>query len=373
MHLGIDLRIADRAGMERSGLGRYALELAGALALARPSWRLSLFSNRGDLLAGGLASHRRGTRWPTQRSVGRIAWLHAGSLAAAGRQRPDVWFGPSYVLPAWWRGPSVVTVQDLVFLVMRERYRGRLNARYATAATRLSCRKATRVICPSRDTSRDLSARLGIDPAKICLIPNGVSEAFFAPGETVGPRDENNLPELLYVGTFEARKGLDTLYEAMLKINRPRPRARLLLAGKPGWGAADSVAALRREPWVDIVLEPSDRELGLLYRQACGLVYPSRMEGFGLPVAEAIACGGTVIASDLTCIRDFAGDAPLYAAPGDADQLAERILELLRALPEQIEQRRIAGQRSVAALRWSEVAESVARTIEAALVEEPPA
>ncbi len=266
----------------------------------------------------------------------------------------------------------MVTVQDLVFLLMRDRYRGSLNARYATAATRLSCRRASRIISPSRETSRDLGALLGVDSAKINLIPNGVSDVFFDIGTAeVSPPLENDLPEFLFVGTFEARKGLDTLYEAVSKLNHPRPRARLVLAGKPGWGTDDTVEALSREPWSQLVLEPSDRTLGKLYRRARALVYPSRMEGFGLPVGEAMASGGNVIASDLGCIRDFAGSVPLYVSAGDSDCLASRMDELLNASVEQLAERRGRGQEQIAALRWSGVGESVARTIEASLEARP--
>lgn len=304
--------------------------------------------------------------------MGRIAWLHAGSFHVAVRDKPDIWFGPTFVLPAWWRGPSVVTVQDLVFVLMRDRYRGTLNARYATAATRLSCRKASRVISPSRETSQDLTALLGVDPAKMSLIPNGISDVFFDAGTAeVAPLPEDDLPEFLFVGTFEARKGLDTLYEAMSKLNHPRPRARLVLAGKPGWGADDVVKALSREPWSQLVLEPTDRTLGELYRRARALVYPSRMEGFGLPVGEAMASSGNVIASDLGCIRDFAGSVPLYVSAGDSDCLAAGMDEFLNAPGEELEKRRVRGREQIAALRWARVGESVARTIEASLEARP--
>lgn len=365
LHVGMDLRIADSPGSERTGLGRYALEIAGGLSAVRPGWHLSIYSNRPELLPPDLSPACRSTVWPTGSSIGRVAWLHAGSILEVARHRPDIWFGPTFVTPLWWRQPAVVMVQDLVFMLMKDRYRGRINSLHATLATRSSVRRATRVLCPSAETRQVLRDRLGVPDDKLRVVPNGVSEVFFERNGRGDERAAAQLPYVLFVGTFEARKGLDTLRLAMNQVNRDRPRVRLVLAGRPGWGTDLIVKGLLQDGHTEVVPSPSDRELARLYRGAVALVYPSRMEGFGLPVAEAMASGTPVVTTALECIREFAGDAALYVDPDDPVGVAGRIGQLLDE-PSVAAAASAKGRRAAESLRWEGAAEHTARAIEEA-------
>jgi glycosyltransferase involved in cell wall biosynthesis len=365
MHIAIDLRVVDAPGMETTGAGRYALETTQSLQRARPDWRYSLFSNRPDLLAQTETTSIIGTQLPTHRAVARVAWLHTAAALSAVRLRPDVWFSPSFVLPLWWRGRAIVTIHDLTFLLLPDRYRGRANAWYATAATRWSARRADRVLCGSRATRELLVTQLGIDGTKVEVIPYGVAEPFFAPpAPGVDPDDElPPRPYLLFVGTWEARKGIATLYAALRRVNAAGKRVHLVLAGQVGWGTEQLLDSLRGDPNIELCEKPDDEELAALYRGALALVYPSEMEGFGLPVAEAMACGCPVIASDLPSIREFAGACPRYIRPGDADQLVQHVDELLSGAPD-ADQRAARARDAVASLRWDALGERTAELIE---------
>jgi glycosyltransferase involved in cell wall biosynthesis len=292
--------------------------------------------------------------------------LHSAAALPTLRRRPDLWFSPAFVLPAWWRGPSLVTIHDLTFLLLRERYRGRANALYATAATRLSARRADRVLCGSQATRALLLEHLGVDSERVEVIPYGVAETFFADAPSAEEPVVDNLPErpyLLFVGTWEARKGLATLHEAVRKVNSVRRRVRIVLAGQPGWGTERVLEAMRRDRDVEFRDRPDDGQLAQLYRHALALVYPSEMEGFGLPVAEAMACGCPVIATDLPSIREFAGACPLYIDPGDSDRLAVHVESLLVAssgAPARAERARQAVDR----LRWGVLGQRTAEQIE---------
>ena len=118
----------------------------------------------------------------------------------------------------------------------------------------------------------------------------------------------------------------------------------------------DIVASLRGDPRVDIVTSPSDTALADLYAHARALVYPSRMEGFGLPVAEAMAIGCPVVASALPAIKGFAGEIPAYAPPGDVDALREAIQRVLDQ-PAEAEARARSGIPVARSLRWEATAE----------------
>ena len=321
--------------MEVTGVGRYALEVARGLPGARPGWRFVAHCNRPDLLADAGLELRR-TRWPTASSAGRVAWVHAGSAAGARRDRPDLWFGTAYALPLWWRGPAVVAIHDLVPLLARDRYRGAVNSRYASWVTRRSAGRASTVLCGSRETEARLVAALGVSAEKVAVIPYGVSPVFTTgPEPRPGPGEE---PVLLFVGTFEPRKGLAALHDALGRLDDLG--ARLVVAGRPGWGTEELMGRLHADPRVQVVEAPTDAELARLYRSATALVHPSTMEGFGLPVAEALASGTPVVATDLACVREFAGDVPVYVPPGDGPALVAAIRGLLEAPDEREPPRR---------------------------------
>ncbi len=347
--------------MERSGLGRYGLEILAALRRARPRWRWTAHSNRPELIEPGPGLDLRPTRWPTGSAPGRIGWL---TLAAgAAHPAPDVWFSPGSVLPSRWRGPSVITLHDLVFALRPELYRGRLNALYASHAIGRSARRATRILCPTGRTAELAVERFGLAEGKLSVCPWGVGEAFRAPAGAVGAGDGGYL---LFVGRWEARKGLDTLAEALRLLAEGRDRPALRLVGGPGWGAERAVADLLEGPGVEAIADPADERLVALYDGALALVYPSRMEGFGLPVAEAMARGCPVIASDLPELREWAGEVPLYVPPGDPRALADAVAALAGD-PARRARMAAEGRRRSATLGWDRAGEATAVAIEAAL------
>jgi glycosyltransferase involved in cell wall biosynthesis len=136
------------------------------------------------------------------------------------------------------------------------------------------------------------------------------------------------------LGTFEPRKGIDVLLDAFQEIARRDRDVELWLAGQPGWGVKeiearlanhDARSRIRRLGFVDETALPA------LLRQSRVVSYPSRGEGFGMPVIEALACGAVVETSDDTVMSEIAGDAALLARAGDAGQLAD-VLETALAM-----------------------------------------
>ena len=360
-HIVVDARVADLAATARTGVGRYAIEVARALTVARASWRFTVFSNRPELAGLDAGAETVSTRWPTRRVPGRIAWLHLRAATDAQSRGADLWYAPVPVVPARWHGPSVATVHDLVFLERPDLYRGRLNGLHAGWALRRVASRSDALVCVSEATRRALTDRLPGAAGRVDVIPDGVSGVFLERG-AVGARIE--APYLLFVGTFEARKGLDTLSAALDLVGDAR--ARIVLAGRPGWGADEALSRLGGRPEVEIVFEPPDERLAELYRGAAALVYPSRLEGFGLPVAEAMVSGCPVISSDLPAVREWAGEVPIYVPTGDAEGLAGAIRRLLadpRAAAVRAE--RLATELHL--LSWDAVGDRVAGVIERTL------
>jgi len=359
VHVAVDLRILDRKGMERTGLGRSALEVMRALPAARPDWTFTVHSNRPELLGDSPGLSLRRTRFPTASAAGRATWLLTTD-ASAREPSPDLWWGPSSYLPRRLSRPAVVTIHDLVPVAHPELYRGRLRARYVARAMQSAARRADCIMCPSAATRDRLVAEFGVTSRNVVVAPWGVDQEF----RTARPAESDG--HLLFVGRWEARKGLDVLAAALKEVDRRRTLPRVVLAGGPGWKASDAVRELRAMPSVETMVDPSDEELASLYAGALALVYPSRMEGFGLPIAEAMASGCPVIASDLPEVREWAQDAPLYVPAGDPQALAGALIEVSES-PARREQMAERGRAIASQLTWETCAETTARAMEAAV------
>jgi glycosyltransferase involved in cell wall biosynthesis len=220
------------------------------------------------------------------------------------RADADVLHCPTFRGPLRRRQPLVVTVHDLAVLRHPEWF-NRWTATYSRFAVPRVVRAADRVIAVSAFTQSELVAVLGVDPAKIRVVPNAVEDVF-TPG---GPRAAGDYA--LAVGTLEPRKNLARIAAAV--------EGELRVVGARGWGG---VEAPQNVTWLGNV---SDDELASLYRGARCLVYASLYEGFGIPVAEALACGCAVVTSAGSAMEELAGAAAAYVDPLDVASIRDGI------------------------------------------------
>jgi len=200
--------------------------------------------------------------------------------------------------------PVVVTVHDLA--VLREPgWFNRWTRTYSRFAVPRVVRAASRLIAVSEFTKRELVDLLGVEEAKIRVVPNAVDDVF----TPEGPRADGDY--VLAVGTLEPRKNLPRIAAAV--------DGELRVVGARGWGGVDPP---RDVTWLG---EVSDEELARLYRGARCLVYASLYEGFGLPVAEALACGCAVVTTAGSAMAEVAGDDAVYVDPEDVASIRSGI------------------------------------------------
>lgn len=268
---------------------------------------------------------------------------------------------------------TAVTCHDLdAFGCLIGKERKRRSPAFRAMARRIlgGMRKAARVLCDTDATRDALVANGLVSPARLVVIPIGVHPACSpAPDEAadgalarlLGPRDGI---EVLHVGSTIPRKRIDVLLRVFALARRECPALRLVKAGGAftdeqnqlarALGIADAVVTL---PF----LEPA--MLATLYRRAEMVLLPSEAEGFGLPLAEALACGTPVLASDIAALREVGSDAVKYCPAGDVSAWSAALLAMLseRARqPARWAERRAAGIRGAARFSWAEYADRCA-------------
>jgi len=269
--------------------------------------------------------------------------------------------------------PTVITVHDLSFLLYPEAFRPG-NRLYLSQMTAQSCKRARRVIAVSQATANDLTQLLGIPRTKIDVVYNGVDSIYrpLPATEVEAYRRQAGWPErfLLMVGTLEPRKNhlmlLDAYARYRRSVQQPLP---LLVGGGKGWGYAEifeRVRTLGLEAHVHFLGYIPLPTLPWLYNAATIFVYPSRYEGFGLPLAEAMACGAPAITSSASSLPEVAGDAALVVDPDDSAALAGALADVSNQ-PDRQEAMRTAGLEQIAQFSWAATADATAEVYARAL------
>ena len=293
-----------------TGVGRYAGELAAH--------------------AGALSGHQVLPVSALGLSITSLADEELELPAALERHGVDVFHSPLWALPALLPCRAVVTVHDAIPATHPALTSAAFRPVWARAAEEV--RRAAGVVCPSEHARGEVVRALGLDPARVHVVPEAPAAVFSPRPADVVQRAAEALgvgePWFLAVGSLERRKNPDGVLDALAHL--PAARRPLVLFAGPAAGFDLEAEAARRG--VADRVRPlgvvSDELLAALYTGALGVVVCSRAEGFGLPVVEAWACGAPVIASTATALPEVAGDAALLVDPEDPGALAEALARL---------------------------------------------
>jgi glycosyltransferase involved in cell wall biosynthesis len=252
------------------------------------------------------------------------AWHVLGVAGPVRRVAPvDLVHAPSPAVPPTGATPLVVTVHDAAPLVMPEAFtrRGVVFHRQGFAA---AAKRARLVIAVSAFSADEVATHTAIPRDRIRVVPNGVDRERATPDAVAAARRRFGVDERPYVfwaGTFQPRKNVRVLLDAFARIDPAVVPHRLVLAGPPGWKPDDDDAAVGRALGDRVrLLGPVARaDLFPLFAGADVFAFPSRHEGFGIPVLEAMAQGTPVVCADIPALREVAGTAARFVAPDDVD------------------------------------------------------
>jgi glycosyltransferase involved in cell wall biosynthesis len=279
--------------------------------------------------------------------AGRLSWEQLALPGQCRRLQLDVLWNPGFTAPAWRACPNVTVFHDLQHKRHPEYFRV-WELPFWRFFLRLAVWRSDRLIAVSEATRGDLRRFYGVEAA---TVPHGVDERFFALGEEWSPR-----PYLLYVSTLHPHKNHERLIRAFSQFRAAHPEYELILAGMKGFAEVELAPGVRTTGWI-----PRE-QLYDLYRHAHACVYPSRFEGFGMPVLESLAAGIPTGCSDIEPLRSIVGDAALVFDP-DSDEAIVQALTRITADQELRGRLRSAGPRRAREFSWARAAASTLQVL----------
>ncbi|MBI1833804.1 MAG: glycosyltransferase family 4 protein [Candidatus Andersenbacteria bacterium] len=280
--------------------------------------------------------------WPGVLGSKSVGWVRLGRKYSK-RAKADVFDITNQTMSFLARrlSPSVVTVHDIIELLEPQDKRAALLNKYLYSGIP----RASHIIAVSEYTKQSIKEHYEVQGSKITVIPNGVGEEFYPIEnfeQTIGYQELRQTlklndahPIILYVGSDHPRKNVPIALEVFARLATKRPDAIFVKVGRPGIasGREETVAKIEElgiENRVRFLGDISDEKLNELYNLADVLLFPSRLEGFGLPPLQAMAAGLPVVSSNATSLPEVVGDAAILSAPNDVDNLlkgVERIIE----------------------------------------------
>lgn len=250
-------------------------------------------------------------------------WLNLVFPFWVRRNGVDVVHHTNFMAPFLWKGaPTVISVHDLRYRHLPEY--GWFYRWYQHTLLSAGFRKAASILAGSESVCREIRETFPTSESRVHCVPYGVDPRF---RERTARREE----WWLLVGPYYREKDHRTFLQAYLRRYRQGERRRVILVGRPGESTGDLKRFVREMDLKETVEFPGhvpEEQLVDLYQGAFALAYPTRWEGFGYPVLEAMACGTPVLASDLPVLREVAGDAAAFARGGDVEDWVRQMERL---------------------------------------------
>lgn len=370
--------LSGAAGYRQAGVHTYARELLRALPSAA---RADPWAREGvrffALLSPTIAQPDLEMPWlhvgqSTEQPLRRI-WVEQVEVPRRLRaEGAALYHGLGFVVPLRAPCPTVVSVMDLSFITQPQTHK-RLNRAYLSLFTRLSCRRAARVIAISEWTKRDVVRYFGVPPERVDVTVLGVDHARFKPlptDQVAAFKARHGIGEraVFFLGSLEPRKNLRRLLDAFARLDAALA-PQLIIGGSPAWKYRDVFARAEQADLrgrVRFIGRVEPEVLPFWFNACAVMAYPSLYEGFGLPALEALACGAAVLASNAAALPEVVGEAGVLVDPLSTEAIADGLRCLLadEGLRRELRERALARAEH---FTWARTAQRTLATYSAAL------
>jgi len=331
MKIAIDVRTA---GGEKAGKGWFTFSIARELIKIDQSNQYFLYTD------GGIAGFDEFKNVEMVIIVAKGLSWHSAVMKDLKKQEIDVFFAPSsFIIPALLpkrtKIKTIITIHDLVAFLFPETH-SKKTIILEKIFLKRAIKKASAITVVSENTKKDVMEKFNLPEDGIQIIPCGASEDFHPEDPSEDFIKKTNLPEkfFLAVGTIEPRKNYEALIQALAMIHKEYPNYHVLIAGKQGWNAMESIEELINEnylqKYVHFLGYVTNKTLNKLYNLAEALVFPSYYEGFGIPPLEAMQAGCPVISSHSSSMPEVMGDAAIYCSPDSPADFAKAMVDLIK-------------------------------------------
>lgn len=352
----------------KSGIGVYAYEISKHLELInRLSIELQVFNfaskNNMNKELLGLRANKDECKLMSY-SIYRRIWDYLPiSYNSLFKQQGDIYHFFDYIVPPHIRGKVVTTVHDMTYELYPETMQ-KTTLERIRKDIHYSVERADKVITISKSTKRDMMSILKIPEEKIEIISPGVDFEKFNKSYTAlqiqSVRERYQLPDsyILYMGTLEPRKNIESIIEAFALMKKEADfrvqEVKLVLAGKKGWlyeSIFNRIRQLGIENEVIFTDFVEEDHKPIIYQLAKAFIFPSIYEGFGIPVLEAMAASVPVITSNVSSLPEVAGGAAFLVPPKDKAKIAEAMYTIITD-EDSREQLRLKGLKQAQKFSW---------------------
>lgn len=337
-HIAVNTRLL--LPNRQEGISRFAFEILSRIAEAHPEVKFTYFFDRpydpAYLTSDNISAEVLFP--PARHPLLWHAWFHFQLRRRLSSLSPDVFYSPEFYLSLNSHIPEIATFHDLAYEHFPDDLHG-WAGRYVKKHSPKYAAHAKEIVTVSEFTRQDLNRLYGIPEEKIHVVYNSAGEQFFpieaGRKQTIREKFSGGKRYLHFVGTIQPRKNLENLLRAFdLFKQSSGSEVKLLLVGRPGWkyqAAMETYEGMKHKADVVFTGFVSDEELNDVYAASEGLVYVPWLEGFGIPIVEAFQAEVPVITSNTSSLPEVAGSAALLVDPGNPDQIAGAIGDLMNS------------------------------------------
>lgn len=362
MHIGVNALYLIPGGV--GGTEIYLRSLLTAIAAIDSENRYTIFTNREtgpDLVPPQANFHHAPQAVSATNRPARIIFEQTLLPIHAARLSVDVLFNPGFTAPIF--GRNVTVFHDLQHKRHPEHFRW-FDLPVWRVMLYAAVHRSRRIVAVSGATADDLVHFYGISRARIDVVPHGVDEQFFAIAKERRPVDNM----ILCVSTLHPHKNLDTLLQAFAIFRADNPTYRLVIAGLRGF-YADALEKLRTELGIQDAVTFTGwiprEDLYQLFREAAAFVYPSRFEGFGMPILEGLAAAIPSACSNVEPMKSIAAEAALQFDPNSVEAI-RAALQSLTTDPGVRRRLIAAGPQRAAQFSWTAAAHATLNSLRSA-------